>query len=82
MFLVMITGFVPISQNVPYMGWFFLTYVVLVSLMTLSAIILEKIYHRFVIQSKSDDDFIEEDDDKPRASITKYDENNPKVKTS
>ena len=44
MFLVMITSFVPLSQYVPYMGWLFLAYVILLSLMTLCVIVLEKIF--------------------------------------
>ena len=45
MFLVMITNFVPLSKYVPYMGWLFLTYVIILSLMILSVVILEKVHH-------------------------------------
>ena len=36
MFLVMITNFVPLSRYIPFMGWLFLTYVILLTLMILA----------------------------------------------
>ena len=60
MFLVMITNFVPLSRYVPFMGWLFLTYVILLSLMIISVIIIEKIYHKYVMEPKHDEEILQE----------------------
>lgn len=49
MFLVMLTSFVPLSQYVPFMGWLFLAYVILLTLLTISVIFLEKMYQIYVL---------------------------------
>ena len=43
MFLVMITTFVPMSKKVPLIGWLFLSYTILLAIMTIVVLALEKI---------------------------------------
>lgn len=61
MFLVMITNLVPLSHNVPYLGWLFLAYVIQLTFMTLVIIVIEKLYQKFVIQEEQEDHHCEDE---------------------
>jgi hypothetical protein len=44
MFLVMITTFVPLSKVTPEIGWMFLAYTIILSLLTIVALFIDKVY--------------------------------------
>jgi hypothetical protein len=44
MFLVMITTLVPLSKITPEVGWLFLAYTIILSLLTVVALFIDKIY--------------------------------------
>ena len=63
MFLVMITGYVPLSKEVPILGWLFLSYVMLVVMMAGMAICLEHKMKKLREYMETDDDMEMIDDD-------------------
>lgn len=48
MFLVMITSFVPLAKQIPVIGWLFLSYTILLAIMTVAVLVLEKVQNVFV----------------------------------
>ena len=63
MFLVMITGFVPLSKEVPILGWLFLSYVILVVLMAGMVICLEHKMKKLREYMQTQNDLEKVDDD-------------------
>lgn len=53
MFLVMITNFVPLSKQIPIIGWLFLSFTILLTILTVAVLALEKLHHSFINEDES-----------------------------
>ena len=63
MFLVMVSTLVPVSREIPYICYLFLSYVILLSVLTLFVLALEKIFNDLIVL-KDDEDEIETSSEK------------------